>query len=67
MLQQFFVIVLSTQIIGCYHEWDLPKAPLKRKKQEQCIKIVNGTYLYVEDCKFWGFVPSSDGHAILPP
>ena len=67
MLQQIFVIMLSTQTIGCYHEWDLPKAPPKRRKQEQCIKIINERYFYVDNCKFWGYVPSADGQAILPP
>ena len=67
MLRQLFVMVLAVQSAGCYQEWNWPKASPKRRKQELCIKIVNGRFLYVDDCKFWSHVTSSDGQAILPP
>lgn len=58
-----FLLILTS----CYKEWDWPKAPPRHVKKEQCIKIVNGQFFYVDDCKYWGHVPSSDGQAILPP
>lgn len=60
-MRWIFLLMLS----GCV--WDLPKAPPKHVKKEQCIKVVNNRFYYVDDCKYWGHVPSADGESILPP
>jgi len=65
--RQIFTLALVVQAIGCYHEWDWPAAPRKLVKEDQCIKIINGRFFYVDDCKYWGHVHSSDGQAVLPP
>jgi hypothetical protein len=60
---RYLVLVLS--LSGCV--WDCPTAPPKHVRKEQCIKIINGRYYYVDDCKYWGHMPSSDAETILPP
>lgn len=42
--------------------WDWPAAKPKHKPSN-CVKIVNGKYIYDDLCE----VPSSDSQAILPP
>ena len=64
---RYFLLLVFAPIMGCYRTWDWPKAPPRRNKNEQCIKIVNGQFFHVDDCKYWGCVPSSDGQAVLPP
>ena len=60
-------IPLLLLLSGCYKEWDWPAAPPKHVKKEQCIKIVNGRYMYIDDCKYWGHIPSSEATPLLPP
>jgi len=57
--------ILLITLTGC--TWDLPKAQPRHVKKEQCIKIVNGRYMYIDDCKYWGHIPSSDADTTLPP
>ena len=60
-----FLFLLA--LTGCYREQDWHKTPSKRIKKEQCIKIINGRFFHVDDCKYWGHIPSSDSQSILPP
>jgi len=58
-------ILIAITLTSCI--WNQPKISQRYLKKEQCVKIINGVYYYVDDCKYWGHVPSSDGQAILPP
>ena len=47
---------------GCFMTWDWPAAPPKHKPNN-CVQVINGKYLYFDDCK----VPPSNAQPVLPP
>lgn len=60
ILTLFFIAV---QTISCVPTWN-SRAQFKK---HYCVKIINGSYFHVEDCQYWGHIPSSDGNPLLPP
>lgn len=62
MARHLIALVLASQVLGCYANWDWPKAPPKNAPNN-CVQLRNGRYYYVIDCN----LKMSDSEAVLPP